>query len=371
MESFFRCISYVDYYRNEERVKNVGFLRWKLQNGKHRIELQLKDLDCSQGTYQVKEKNTGKSIGDIVIDKGIGDFKKEFSSISASGEMYLELFGDRLYLSDVKGFLVLLSRDEYLSVSVKLDVVKKEERFTESTMISDVLPDSFMKSNTIWQNTSHDNWQKTKEAGNIQDAKAASENVFIEGIEEKYIEPMYVKRIGNDKVTNNVENSRQLTVKKEIESEKKKENPGREEQLSFENESNAEKECRIDKRIKIIEPIHDDKWQQLCKKYPNVHPFPNDRLFLSIKPEDFIILQKEYQKLVHNSFLLHGFYNYGHMILGKLSEEEKTPIYIGVPGVYYDQEKRAAQMFGFVGFESVEHPVQSGSYGYYMIEVEI
>ena len=58
--------------------------------------------------------------------------------------------------------------------------------------------------------------------------------------------------------------------------------------------------------------------------------------------------------------------------LGTVYGIKKTaPIYIGVPGVYYEREKQAAQMFGFVGFESTEHPVQSGSYGYYMIEVEI
>lgn len=339
MESFFRYISYVDYYRNEERIKNVGFLRWKLQNGIHKIELQLKDVDCPGGAYRIEEKNTGKAIGDIIIDKGIGNFKKEFSAISASGEMYLELPGDRLYLSDVEGFSVLLSRNEYLFVSIKLEVVKKKEEFTESAMISGGLSD-------------------------IQDTKAASENVLIEGIEEKYVEPVYIKKMNDDKVFSTIENNQQSILIKEIENEKK-------EQLNYEKDYNIKKKSDTDKNMKIIEPIHEDKWKQLCKKYPNVHPFPNDKVFLSMKPEDFIILQKEYQKLVHNSFLLHGFYNYGHMILGKLSEEENTPIYIGVPGVYYDQEKRAAQMFGFVGFESVEHPVQAGSYGYYMIEVEI
>ena len=46
--------------------------------------------------------------------------------------------------------------------------------------------------------------------------------------------------------------------------------------------------------IKIIEPLHEDKWQQLMKKYPTVHPFSNSVAFLSIQPKDFIILQKAY-----------------------------------------------------------------------------
>ena len=316
MESFFRYISYVDYYKKGEKIKNVGFLRWKLQNGMHQIELQLKEVDCPQGSYEIKEKNTGKLIGDVIIDKGIGEFRRRFTSMTVSGEMYIDTVCDRLYLHDLEGFVIQLNSNDYLSVPVRFDQEENIQKF------------SYGK----------EQYKKIDNNIEIQDTKAASENVLIEGIEEKYIEPVYIERVNNEKILNDKQNNQQPILKKEIE---------------------------------IIEPIHEDKWQQLCKDYPNVHPFPSNKVFLSIKPEDFIILQQEYQKLVHNSFLLHGFYNYGHMILGKLSEDEKTPIYIGVPGVYYEQEKRAAQMFGFVGFESTEHPVQAGSYGYYMIEVEI
>ena len=74
MESFFRYIAYVDYYKKGERICNVGFLRWKLYNEEHFIEIQLKDVFQQQGTFEIKEKNTGKKIGEIAIDKGIGSF---------------------------------------------------------------------------------------------------------------------------------------------------------------------------------------------------------------------------------------------------------------------------------------------------------
>ena len=61
MESFFRYVSYVDYYRNGERIKNVGFLRWKLYNGEHQIEVQIKDVNCPKGTYLIREKKTEKN----------------------------------------------------------------------------------------------------------------------------------------------------------------------------------------------------------------------------------------------------------------------------------------------------------------------
>lgn len=112
--------------------------------------------------------------------------------------------------------------------------------------------------------------------------------------------------------------------------------------------------------------LSSDKWQQLCKMYPVIHPLKNEKDFLSISPKDFVIFSNEYQKLVHNSFLLHGFYNYRHIILGKYDEN----YYLGVPGTYHDREALVAEMFGFNDFEGVDKR-ETGSFGYYMTKVKI
>ncbi len=117
--------------------------------------------------------------------------------------------------------------------------------------------------------------------------------------------------------------------------------------------------------------LYEDKWEQLQHIYRTVHPFGDDRAFLSIAPKDFIILEKEFQKMVHNSFLLHGYYNYRHIILGKISQGGDEAFYLGVPGVYYDREKMAAEMFGFEAFEGKHAPAKQGSFGYYMKRVRI
>ena len=96
-------------------------------------------------------------------------------------------------------------------------------------------------------------------------------------------------------------------------------------------------------------------------------------MFLSVEPKDFIILRAPYQSLVNNSFLLHGFYNYRHMILGpdkEIGEGEGTCFYLGVPGTYFEREKMVAIMFGFEGFEC-GGPVEVGKFGYYMRKVEL
>lgn len=84
-----------------------------------------------------------------------------------------------------------------------------------------------------------------------------------------------------------------------------------------------------------------------------------------------MILASEHQKMVHNSFLLHGYYNYRHIILGKFKTGDEDRYYLGVPGVYYDREKMAAEMFGFEAFEGKQTPAEPGSFGYYMKSVRI
>lgn len=318
MESFFRYISYVDYYKNGEKIRNVGFLRWKLSNKEHRIEIQLKDVPGNGGKLELQEKNTGKKMGQINLDKGIGSYIAKFQSLSASGEMYIDTMDGRLYISEVEGFRIPVREKEYLLTLVDLGLEKKrnfpmEEKRTEEMDTGLSLPEVSYEEKSL----SYEKEETGNDTEKENEVKAASENVLFDGIEEKY------------------------------------ENPWEE------------------RKIELIEPIHEDKWQQLCRKFSHVHPFLDQQTFLSVKPEDFIVLQQGYQKLAQNSFLLHGFYNYGHLILGKLSEDADAPVYLGVPGVYYEREKQAAQMFGFVGFESTEQPVQAGSYGYYMIEVKL
>lgn len=123
----------------------------------------------------------------------------------------------------------------------------------------------------------------------------------------------------------------------------------------------------------MLEAADDDKWKQLLRSYKQVHPFGDERTFIAIEPKDFIILQAPYQKLVNNSFLLHGFYNYRHMILGEdkaMGNGQEKCFYLGVPGTYFEREKKVAVMFGFEGFES-DGAIEIGKFGYYLRHVEI
>lgn len=141
----------------------------------------------------------------------------------------------------------------------------------------------------------------------------------------------------------------------------------------------------------LPEKLPRDKWEQLADTYPRVHIFPEAQSLL-IKPKDLVILTQRYHSLISNSFVLHSYYNYRQLLLFRFEEQQLTDsriraanegatveYYLGVPGVYYEREKRIAQMFGFEGFdigearmrEEERREIYEGCFGYYMKQVEI
>lgn len=118
-------------------------------------------------------------------------------------------------------------------------------------------------------------------------------------------------------------------------------------------------------------PMMEEKWEQLWTVYPHLTPFEDEREYLQMGLGDFVILRERFYRLVHNSFLLHGFYNYQHLILTRLERRGENFYYIGVPGNFYDREKQVALMYGFESFECAKEPAGQGDFGYYMIRVEL
>ena len=73
---------------------------------------------------------------------------------------------------------------------------------------------------------------------------------------------------------------------------------------------------------------------------------PSNVTYEKIQRQDLSRLPRREWRLANNSFLLHGFYNYHHLLY--IEEDEK--IWIGVPGIYHEKEKMAANAFGFTEF---------------------
>ena len=73
---------------------------------------------------------------------------------------------------------------------------------------------------------------------------------------------------------------------------------------------------------------------------------PSNATYEKITRQDLSRLPRKEWRIANNSFLLHGFYNYHHL----LYLEEDGKVWIGVPGIYHEKEEIAAKNFGFPEF---------------------
>ena len=104
---------------------------------------------------------------------------------------------------------------------------------------------------------------------------------------------------------------------------------------------------------KVENRIAESRDEDSKKKAPE-EPRENDemlsqnprRQIMKIQRGEISILPRCEWKLANNNFLLHGYYNYRHLVL--IDEGDKLKL--GVPGIYHEQEARAAATFGFPEF---------------------
>ena len=77
--------------------------------------------------------------------------------------------------------------------------------------------------------------------------------------------------------------------------------------------------------------------------------------------------------LRQQQLLLHGYYNYRHLILAKLLDPQQPPRYLlGVPGHYFSNEKYMASMFGFPHFVLArKQPQGDGRFGYWYTDIRL
>lgn len=111
-----------------------------------------------------------------------------------------------------------------------------------------------------------------------------------------------------------------------------------------------------------------DLWEKINGMYGAKNLFENMPEISGIHMElkDLRELPKKYWYLGSNSFLLHGFFNYRHLLLGKVENESGRKWFIGVPGIYQNQEKVLAAVFGFPEFrQEKDTGVKTGQFGYW------
>ena len=401
---FQKKIIYLDYVERENKIKNGGVIKWEARGDESRVQIHIRGLyptaSC-RGELMLLSEGEGYPADTIYLQYGTAEY---------AGIWHNEnLAGTGIPYEGCDGIIIKLSETRFLR-GIWRNREKQKEEAPETAPQNESEPAVLAATQTA---------EEPMAAVQTMGPVSAAQTV-LDAYDDTVLEPQPMP--GNEEVRQNesgaeapqlmpeageswneetdveapnpmpaTEESRKDEPEAEAPNpmpeaeEPQQDEPGEEEQpepqqaiplaeeeaQSHEAESASEALFLRSQRKMQAGQISPNKWEQLNRIYPKIQPFGDVREYLSIAPCDFVILSEHYQEMVQNSFLLHGYYNYGHLILTKIKEGIDDNYYLGVPGVYYEREKQAALLFGFEGFEGDGDAVQDGSFGYYMKRVEI
>ena len=369
-------IIYLGLYKDGSRIGNAGFLKVEDRTAESRLDLKLRNIPHNiSGRFPIRIHNGAdwKEINGISVQEGGGNWADKMMDSAERLQIQIMLPGGY--------FLEGKSKD--VQQSPQKDGMQKAQRDQQQNMgqvmrqrpqenIQEV-PQETMKQHqrqnaqevpqeTVWQSP-HQNSQEAPQQivqqkphqgtqGAIQQTirQAPPKNILEE---PKNLYTDWPVDAENGQKIRNLSKNETKTI------------------LITEELPRPVAERNLDDQESLQETttaysLKEDKWEQILDSYEKIHPYGDERVYVKLEPKDFIILQSKYQHLVNNSFLLHGFYNYRYLILGK-----EQDYYLGVPGVFYEREKMVALMFGFEAFECSGGVARAGEFGYYLRKVEL
>lgn len=410
---FQKKIIYLDYVERDNKIKNGGVIKWEARGDESRVQIHIRGLyptDSCRGELMLLSEGEGYPADTIYLQYGTAEY---------AGIWHNEnLAGTGIPYEGCDGIIIKLSETRFLR-GIWRNREKQKEEAPETAPQNEPEPAVLAAAQTAEDVVHAERYQAPMEAVQTMGPVSAAQTV-LDAYDDTVLEPQPMR--GNEEMRQDepgvevqpmpeAEEPRQDAAPAEeiqpdlppqepateapnpkpevreswneksgVEApnpmpeaeEPQQATPSAEEEAQFhELEQAAEAPFLRSQRKMQARQISPNKWEQLNRIYPKIQPFGDVREYLSIAPCDFVILSEHYQEMVQNSFLLHGYYNYGHLILTKIKEGIDDNYYLGVPGVYYEREKQAALLFGFEGFEGDGDAVQDGSFGYYMKRVEI
>lgn len=414
MADYKRLVSYIYNYDSGIRQKNVGFSRVESKNGQCKVTIHITASLSPQESLKVYLfRRTGSQMegiyfGDMVVKNGTGDFKAETNTYSLMGSPY--------GLEDICGVILLVNKakffgsqwdDEPIQISnfIVFDAKKKEEERVDR-LVKDIhvepqnVHEMIMEeelANTINEPESEASlWAAdikaqssiSEEVASAMDSmkspflekETANQQDFLQkDIQE---ESTYQEADANWNSDEEMENEsvKSASVEEEEQDEETVQSAtidwAREEVASVFNESVQEQEEPLEAESLKGSCCCSDNYpecvRQILKSFPSAKPFPNSHpeSWVRIEPKDIGMLPVETWILANNSFLLHGYYNYRHLIFGILKRGESSQYVIGVPGVLQSTEKTMAELFGFHRFLAAnDGEPEQGSFGYWIQQI--
>ena len=305
-----RQISYMDLIENEIKRGNAGFIKWEKYDECHILSVFVNGAEHNCTKEAEVLFGNGQSIGKLNIKNG-----------RAEGT-YLITKGEKDWTEEISVIRIPLGEKRELVAEfegVELPQVERQVLHTENKE----------------ENAGVEIADTRETTGEIISKEAIIFTVKDTVQPTSVTEEMYEESIQKEKMPEEVTSDADSLLK----SEKAK--------------SESEKSF----------------WEKMSATHELIYPFGNNTGCFRIFPKDISGLHANYHALQNNQFLMHGYYNYRHLLIWPKKDCENE-LWLGVPGIYHEREKMAARMFGFEKFEGTKREYRTGDLGYYLITVE-
>lgn len=357
-----KMISYIYEYRNGERGKNIGFAKLALQNQNYKIKFQLRLLQGGKSELAVYGFIRGDGIihtayfGNVKVENGLGDVMfsgngakvwKEKNFMKMNGFLFLPK--GQLEYGTISNFCATQWDDAPIVIDM-LDLLqdrKMEQDGAQEKVQGNAEQQQLVLHAAELMDAADCDVKEPICAELEGDALEEMQKIARADVKEMQTERMQEESKGNTDTVQTVESedSWEMFAKRRKSIQKKWET--------------IQQECKSE----------ETEWkmgEEILKKFPVMNPFFDKEVAASVRiePKDLGNLPMEHWYLANNSFLLHGYYYYRHLLFLKMHNQQEYMYAIAVPGNNDYRENFMANMFGFEQFKVVQNQNNAG-FGYW------
>lgn len=415
MADYQRFVSYIYSYPGGVKDKNVGFAKVEVRSGEMRLNINLRGVytDTPQmfGVHMLIDRDDAipsryrlMKVGDCLVNNGMASYAGIFNAGNIENSGYTS--------SDICGIAVANKGDRYYMMfsmwedyDINPDVIEFAgsgvRKYGENVGIGGESEDDIDSSGSGEIRGLGKGYTEGSE-GNKEDDVGSQDNRVSDGEngEVRYAEGgegnkngnvvnyasgsqcnkgNYDKRSGEDRCVGECENDRNGGTRnrgKENTPDIHMQNRYNEELQAMESEEDDTESCGCPNKVNEKtrqDACNERLYKKLYSKADYVDAFDDDYFYdcIEVTPQMLSRLPLKDKEIINNSFLIHGYYNFHHLLFGRVCDNENnTNYFIGVPGMYCNRERYMASMFGFSNFKKSHRSDYNNPYfGYWYQEI--
>ena len=393
MGQYKRMVSYLYKYINGAKSQNTGFVRIELMDVQCRFTVQMRmvPFEVFPKVYLYIQKEHGAKcieVSDMGTKSGnlVSRFALDKNNIEQTGYSFEDIDGLVVYISDEMFFATSWVRDE-----VKLGQIEIVSKTRE------------MPADSIFET---ENTKRLNENNISESSNTGRKNIYESGnmksVKEKNVFDMENEKRLNENNTSDIENAEKLNENNIFENvsdecmqvfnlpdnsladkgyemndtEKFGKYAGQNmdsDEVASVAETRAESDINTEKMVikaSVYEENDKDFGERILSTFPVMYPFASGIIDKSVRIElkDIGCLPIKMWVLANNTFLLHGYCSYRHIIFAKIKISDiETQYAVGSPGIYNSYDENIARQHGFIYFQPIgEVKDKNGTFGYWI-----